>query len=128
MIHPGTELIRGLGDHPERHVGMLEAAEFSTLAAILAGTIRLKPFEGGSAGNQIALALQTRNPKTMNDIVGISTYRHGLTYGNVNFIGCLESTAGIITRVANFPPPLCTGHLNHQAPSRGDRRRYDLAD
>jgi hypothetical protein len=50
-------------------MGVLQTAEFSTLAPIFAGLVCLKPLQRGSTGNKIPLALKTRRPKTMNDIV-----------------------------------------------------------
>ena len=87
MLQPSVEVVRRFGDNPERHVSMLEAAEFRTLATILAGAVRLEPLQGGMTGNQVALALETWGPETMNDIVGSSTYRDGPSGRNVEFIG-----------------------------------------
>jgi len=87
MLQPCAEVVRRFGDNPERHVSMLEPAEFRTLATVLAGVVRLEPLQGGMTGNQVALALETWGPETMNDIVGSSTYRDGPSGRNVEFIG-----------------------------------------
>src|SRR5436189_3486008 len=100
MVHPRVELFRWLRDDPECHVGMLQAAEFRTLATIFAWTGRLKPFERSAARNQIALSLQTGDPEAVNDVVRISPYRNGLTDGDVNFVRGLENAAWIVTYVA----------------------------
>ena len=107
---------------------MLQAAELRTLAAIFARTVRLEPFQSGTPRNKIAFALQTGDPEAMNDIVGISAYRNGLAYRNMDFIGGLENAAWIVIRVANLPPPLRTGDFDSQASSRRNRCGYDLAD
>ena len=92
-------------------MGMLQAAELGTLATILAWTVRLEPFQSGTARNEIALALQTGDPEAVNDVVGISAYRDGLANRNVDFVSGLENAAWIVTRVADLPPPLRTRSL-----------------
>ena len=88
-VHPASNLIRWLRDHPERHVGMLQAAELGTLAAKFARTVRLDPFESDTARNEIALAVQVRDPEAVDDVVGIAADCNGLAHRNVDFVGGL---------------------------------------
>src|SRR5206468_3320677 len=121
-------LVGRLGNHPERHVCMLYTAELRALAAILARAVRLKPFESGTAGDQVALALQTGNPEAVNDVVGVSPDGDWPAHWNVDFVSSLQNTAGIFAGIADLPPPLGASHVDVQAACGRDRRRHSLAD
>jgi hypothetical protein len=56
-LEPRIKLVFRLGDHPYRHVRVLEPAELGTLPAIDAGMIGLDPFGSGSRRDQVALAV-----------------------------------------------------------------------
>jgi hypothetical protein len=65
---PSFKRIIRFGDDVERHVGVLQAAEFRTLPAKHAGMIGLEPERGRIPRDQIAFALEIRNPETVDHV------------------------------------------------------------
>jgi len=62
-VQPRLEVVVWLGDDLERHVRVLQAAEFGALPAKDPGPVGAQPDGGDVAGNQIAFALEVRRPK-----------------------------------------------------------------
>ncbi len=107
------------------HVGVVDTAEFRTLAAVSARLISLQAQDVGAAGDSIQLAPQARHPEGMDHIGGGEMDIHRLTHRNMQFIA--QRYTGI--RVAHLPPPLMAGHLDHQClPCLRRDRQHALAD
>ena len=56
--------------------GLNRKTAYATLAAVLAWTICLEPFESGTTRDEVAFTLQTGHPEAVNDVVRIASYRN----------------------------------------------------
>ncbi len=74
--------------------------------------IGLNPFRCDARWDQIALAVQIRHPKAVDDVVRSAANHDGAADGNVNFVGGDENAAGIGIVILHVPPPLISGKLD----------------
>src|SRR5947209_1170953 len=131
---PAREVFRCLGDDHERHVRVLQAAELRALPAIEAGLVRFDPEFVDAAGNEIALAVQVRDPEAVDDVARIEAQQDGRVDGDVDLVRVDDllvrrQRVGIL----HFPPPLMPGDLDLEligtaAPERADRGADGNAD
>src|SRR5438270_12284446 len=87
-------LVKGrllLRNDKERHMGVLQAAEFGTLAAIHARTLCPDGKLVWSAGNQILFARKAWHPKRVNYIEAFELKAHIAPDWNMNLVRCLEA-------------------------------------
>src|SRR4051812_8393267 len=99
MLQPRLELRRRLSDHPESHVRMLHATELRALPAKTAGVVCLDPLRGDARWNQVALAVQIRNPEAVDYVVRRSTNHYRPAHRDVDLIGSSQDPAGILIQV-----------------------------
>src|SRR5579883_469501 len=97
---------------------MLQAAEFGALAAEAARAVRLNPFGGDVRRNQVALAVESRHPETVDHILRRPANLDRPAHGDVDLIRGYGDALGIVVQVADVPPPLVAGDFDRQAAAR----------
>src|SRR5579871_4516338 len=90
-------------------MGVLRAAVFGALTSIRAGLVRLNTDAVHLAGNEIDLAVQSRNEERMDYIIGSEVDIHRLADGDVNFVGGGDVLVERTFHIVDLPPPLVAG-------------------
>lgn len=111
-VAPAREVLGGLGDHGDRHVRVLVAAELGALSAIDSGGVGLNHERAVVSGHEVTLSVQTGNPEAVDDVRGDQTQRDRTSDRNVELVGREEGPARLVVDVADLPPPLRAGHLD----------------
>src|SRR4051794_2060232 len=96
-------------------MGVLNPAKLRALAAIPARLVGLNPLVRNARRDQVALAVEIRDPEAMDDVVGRATNANGAAHGNVDLVGGDDDLAGIVVEVANVPPPLVADDFDNHA-------------
>src|ERR1700712_2094777 len=91
QAHPFIEDALFFSNHKERHVGMLQTAEFGTLAAIDASTLGTDREFVRASGDKILLPGKTRDPERMNDIQTFQLQAHLASDRDMNFVCGLKT-------------------------------------
>ena len=118
--HPGVELLAGLSDDEESHVGVLEAAELGALSAVDAGLIGLQHQGVGGLWEEVELAVQLRHPEAVDDVGRREPQLDGLADGDVQLVGHRDA----VFRIGGGPPELVAGDVDlHAAVRRGSGHR-----
>src|SRR5215217_9289022 len=105
---PRVEIILALCDDQESHMGVLQAAELRTFAAIDSRLVRLKGNAIDPGGNQIHFPSKLRDPEAVDDIGGFELNLHGDPHRYMNFVRGRNSLIWII----NLPPPLSRDNMD----------------
>src|SRR5438105_2645372 len=93
-------------------MGVLHAAELGALSAKSAWAVSFDPLGGHTGGNQVALAMQIGDPKTVDHVVRCAADHHRTAYGNMDLIRGDHYPARVIVQIPYMPPPLVSGHLD----------------
>src|SRR3954447_22156559 len=110
-------------DDKERHVGMLQPAEFRALAAIDASALGADGKFIRSSRHEILLAGKARHPEGVNDVETFELQTNLAPDRDVNFVRGLETLFRRRTEIFDSPPPLQATHLDRQVIVAGHAER-----
>ena len=109
---PLAKCIFPLSHNREAHVGMLQPAEFRTLAVVHTRLVDLKPERRGVTGQEVALAINAGCPEAMYHVSRIRENYNPLSHRHMNLIGGGNRLVRLRVGIDHFPPPLMAYHLN----------------
>src|ERR671922_2024326 len=108
VVYPGVELRLLLGDHPEPHVGVGQAAVLLAQAEVGARRGRLDVQRVRPSGDQVLLPGQPGDRERVVHVLRSQVDGHRAPGGDVDLVGGDHAEVGIL----DLPPPLVAGHVD----------------